>query len=135
MGNSSTKEYPNDTISSSRNKSQKTFKAYISATNFDAGNVSCTEPKLNKKKKLHACLLYDYGSNGYRPLYIEAPMTMKSSIESEQPVVVSFFEQLKALDEFMVFDFPRRFLEKCTVKLNVSLLIKNPVSNIFKIFY
>ena len=99
----------------------------VTAKNFNASNISCTEPKKNKKKRLQAYLLYDYGSKN-SPLYLETPealvcpfglsiyeavedsgvfsyslpMTMKSSIASEQPVVDSFLKQLQELDEFMV---------------------------------
>ena len=137
----------------------------VTATNFDAGNVSCTEPKLNKKKRLQAYLLYDYGSNKNKPLYLETPeamicpfglskyeavegsgkysyslpMTRKSSIESEQPVVVSFFEQLQALDEFMI-DYGVRFSKKIfgkeyteaqreLVKAFYTPLVKDPSVN------
>lgn len=99
----------------------------VTANNFNASNISCTEPKKNKKKRLQAYLLYDYGDKN-RPLYLETPealvcpfglssyeavedsgvfsyslpMTMNSSIASEQPVVDSFLKQLQELDEFMV---------------------------------
>ena len=99
----------------------------VTASNFNASNISCTEPKKNKKKRLQAYLLYDYGDKN-KPLYLETPealvcpfglssyeavedsgvfsyslpMTMNSSIASEQPVVDSFLKQLQELDEFMV---------------------------------
>ena len=100
----------------------------VNASEFDAGNVSCTKPKLNKKnKKLQALLLYAY-EQAKGPLYFETPealfcpfglsqyeavedsgkydyslpMTIRSSIPSEQPVVDNFFQQLQDLDEFMI---------------------------------
>jgi len=100
----------------------------VNASEFDAGNVSCTKPKLNKRtKKLQALLLYAY-EQAKGPLYLETPealrcpfglsqyeavedsgkydyslpMTIQSSIASEQPVVENFFQQLQDLDEFMI---------------------------------
>jgi len=100
----------------------------VNASEFDAGNVSCTKPKPNKRtKKLQALLLYAY-EQAKGPLYFETPealvcpfglsqyeavedsgkydyslpMTIRSSIPSEQPVVDNFFQQLQDLDEFMI---------------------------------
>lgn len=100
----------------------------VEANEFTADNVSCTKPRTNKKtKRLQTLLLYAY-ENGQAPLYFETPeslvvpfglssyeqgdntgkydyslpMICSSSDTKEQNNVTRWFEQLKAMDEFMI---------------------------------
>ena len=100
----------------------------IEAKNFTADNVSCTKPRKNKKtKRLQTLLLYSYEA-GQAPLYFETPeslvapfglssyeqgdntgkfdyslpMICSSSDGKEQKTVDHFFNELKAMDEFMI---------------------------------
>jgi hypothetical protein len=131
------------------------------AKEFNSSNISCTEPKNNKKKKLQAYLLYDYGANKTKPLYIETPealicpfglslykpekgepsyslpMIMKSSLDSENPVVEQFFNELRALDEFMIaygVKYSKQIFNKEysreVVEANYSGLVKESVNKV-----
>lgn len=100
----------------------------VEANEFTADNVSCTKPRTNKKtKRLQTLLLYAY-ETGQAPLYFETPeslvvpfglssyeqgdntgkydyslpMICSSSDTKEQNNVTRWFEQLKAMDEFMI---------------------------------
>ena len=105
------------------------IKSYqVEAQNFTADNISCTKPRKNKKtKRLQTLLLYAY-ETGQAPLYIETPeslvtpfglssyeqgentgkfdyslpMICSSSDAKEQKTVEHFFNELKAMDEFMI---------------------------------